>query len=84
MKEMEKLNDQELESVSGGITEEDAVSRAMKKARIKKADFQKVELDYEHGRKIYEIKLYKNGIEYEFDIDYKTGDILKFEKDYDD
>ena len=84
MKEMDKLSDQELESVSGGITEEDAVARAMKKARLKKADFQKVELDYEHGRKIYEVKLYKNGMEYEFDIDYETGKILKFEKDYDD
>ena len=43
----------------------------------------KVELDYEHGRKIYEIEFYNNGYEYEYDVDTETGRILKFDKDFD-
>ena len=43
----------------------------------------KVELDYEHGRKIYEIEFYNNGYEYEYDVDAETGRILKFDKDFD-
>ena len=43
----------------------------------------KVELDYEHGRKIYEIAFYNNGYEYEYDVDAETGRILKFDKDFD-
>ena len=41
-------------------------------------------MDYEHGMKIYEIRFVYNGLEYEYDINAETGDILKFEKDYDD
>ena len=35
------------------------------------------------GRKVYEIKFYQGGLEYEYDVDAETGNILKFEKDYD-
>ena len=43
----------------------------------------KVKLDYEHGRKVYEIEFYQGGFEYEFDIDAATGAILKSKKDWD-
>ena len=38
----------------------------------------------EHGRKIYEVTFYKDGYEYEYDIDAESGKVLKFEKELDD
>ncbi len=32
---------------------------------------------------VYEIKFVYNGLEYEYDIDAATGNVLKFEKDFD-
>ncbi len=43
----------------------------------------KIKLDYEHGTMIYEIEFYKNGIEYEYEIDANTGTILKYSQDRD-
>ena len=40
-------------------------------------------LDFERGRRIYEIEFYKDGFEYEYDIDAVTGKVLKFKKDWD-
>lgn len=86
MKNIEKLNDQAMENVVGGISQEEALTAALKHAGLKKEqlDFvKKVELDYEHGRKIYEISFYQGGFEYEFDVDANTGAILKYQKDWD-
>lgn len=44
----------------------------------------KVELDREKGVMIYEVEFDYNGYEYEFDIDAKTGKVIKWDKDYDD
>ena len=85
--EMNRLNDQEMEKVSGGtLTKDEALTNALEHAKLRKdqVDFvKKVELDYEHGRKVYEVKFYQGGFEYEFDIDAETGSVLKFEKDWD-
>lgn len=84
--ESAKLNDQELENVVGGISRDDALAAALKHANLDKSQVEfikRIELDYEHGRKVYEIKFYQGGYEYEFDIDADTGDVLKFEKDWD-
>ena len=87
MSSIDKINDQELETVAGGtITQEEALAKALEKAGLKKEqlDFiKKVEPDFEHGRQIFEISFYKDGFEYEFDIDAETGSVLKFEKDWD-
>ena len=48
------------------------------------AVFEKVELDEEDGRYVYEIEMRKGRMEYEIVIDAKTGKILEFESDYDD
>ena len=84
---MNKLNDHELEHVAGGmLTEDEAFAKALEHAQLKKdqIDFAKrIELDYEHGRKIYEIKFFHGGYEFENDIDAENGSILKFEKDFD-
>ena len=87
MENANKINDEVLESVSGGtLTQDQALAKALKHAGLKKGqvDFvKKVELDWEHGRKVYEIAFYKGGLEYEYDVDAESGSILKFEKDWD-
>ena len=87
MNNINKLNDNELENVAGGtLTQDEALAKALEHAQLKKdqLDFlKKVELDYEHGRKIYEISFYQGGFEFEYDVDAETGAILKFEKDFD-
>lgn len=44
----------------------------------------KVELDYDDGIAIYEIEIRNGYIEYNIEINARTGAILKFESDYDD
>ncbi len=43
-----------------------------------------VELDNEHGKAVYEVEFKADGCEYEYEIDASTGDVLKFDKEYDD
>ena len=87
MSSIDKINDQELETVAGGtITQEEALAKALEKAGLKKEqlDFiKKVEPDFEHGRQIFEISFYKDGFEYEFDIDAGNGNVLKYKKEWD-
>ena len=87
MSSIDKINDQELETVAGGtITQEEALAKALEKAGLKKEqlDFiKKVEPDFEHGRQIFEVSFYKDGFEYEFDIDAGNGNVLKYKKDWD-
>ncbi len=87
MDNIDKLKDAELEQVAGGIlTKEEALAKALEHAKLAQdqIDFlKKVELDFEHGRKIYEISFYKDGVEFEYDIDARSGEVLKFEKDFD-
>lgn len=87
MEDVSSLSDSQLEGVAGGmISEDEAIAAALAhvKAAQDQVDFMKrVELDYEHGRKIYEIEFFMNGFEYEFDIDAETGKVLKYKKDRD-
>ena len=87
MSSIDKINDQELETVAGGtITQEEALAKALEKAGLKKEqlDFiKKVEPDFEHGRQIFEVSFYKEGFEYEFDIDAGNGNVLKYKKEWD-
>ena len=83
----EKLNDDVLEKVAGGtLTREEALEKALEDAGVDRdqVDFiKKNELDYEHGRKIYEVEFVKDGVEYEYDIDAETGRVMKRDRDYD-
>ena len=87
MATLNNLNDTELEQVAGGtLTQDEALAKALEHAQLKKnqLDFvKKIEMDYEHGRKVWEIKFYQGGMEFEYDIDAETGSVLKFEKDWD-
>ena len=86
MKNSEKLNDEVLENVSGGLSQEQALSEALKHAGLSRnqIDFvKKVEADWEHGRKVYEIKFYQGRMEYEYEVDAENGRILRAERDRD-
>ena len=41
----------------------------------------KSKLDYEDGRQVYEIEFDFEGFEYDYEIDAKTGEIIKFDKE---
>ena len=88
MKEMNKLNEQELENVAGGtLSQDEALAKALEHANLSRSqvDFvKKVQMDYEHGRKVYEIEFNQGRYEYEYDVDAESGQILKFERGYDD
>lgn len=88
MADIKKVSDDVMENVVGGIiTEEEALGKALQHVQLGKdqVDFvKKVELDYEDGRKVYEVEFVKGGVEYEFDVDANTGAIVNFEKDIDD
>ena len=88
MKNMEQLNDQAMENVSGGISEQEAMAAALKHAGLTESQvsYQKrIIKDFERGRKVYQIQFYGvDGFEYEFDVDAMDGRILEFSKDFDD
>ncbi len=87
MADINKITDSDLAGVAGGvISEDEAVAAALAHVDLQQdqIDFmKKVELDYEHGRKIYEIEFYMGGFEYEFDIDANSGKVLKCRKERD-
>ena len=87
MKSMNKINDNELEQVSGGtLTQDEALARALDHAGLSRDQLDYVkhaEMDWEHGTKVWEIKFYQGGMEYEYDVNAETGAIMKFEKDWD-
>ena len=63
------------------IGEEKAKSIAADHAQVSLSEttFQKVELDYEDGRVVYEVEFYIAGTEYEYEIDAVDGTVLKYE-----
>ena len=86
MKDINKVNDQDLEKVVGGISQDEALEIALKHAGLTRdqVDFVKrIEPDWEHGRQVFEIPFFQGGFEYEFNVDANNGSILKFEKDWD-
>lgn len=87
MADVNKLNDSVLEDVAGGVlTQEEALASALSHAKLAKGDLdfvKRIEMDFERGRRIYEIEFYKDGFEYEYDIDAVSGKVLKFKKDWD-
>ncbi|MBQ1423523.1 MAG: PepSY domain-containing protein [Lachnospiraceae bacterium] len=69
-----------------GITEQEALSIALKAAGVKESEIsrQRTWLDYEHGRRVYEVRFNVGWTEYEYDIDVNTGEIVKVDIDIDD
>lgn len=62
---------------------EKAKEIALKQAGVDaaKAKFVKAELDIENGVLLYDIEFYVDNVEYDFEIDAKTGKVLEFDKD---
>lgn len=71
---------------SGGevISKDDAIAKAIEHSGIPKEDisFSKAEYDVDDGRKIYEVELRVRGLEYDYEIDAQTGEIIKYDGDY--
>ncbi|MER2046829.1 MAG: PepSY domain-containing protein [Solibacillus sp.] len=68
-------------NTSAVITEKQAIEIAQAKAKGTVTD---LELDEDDNRLIYEIEIRNGKMEYDFEIDAKTGDIIKYEEDLDD
>lgn len=68
------------------ITAEKAKEIALSKAKLKENEvkFEKAERDEDDGRVVYELEFQSGKTEYDFEIDALTGDILDYDKDYDD
>jgi len=73
---------------AGGIDEDKAFDIAIAHAEISAADAyeKQVRLDYEEdlGREVYEVEFKAGDIEYSYDIDPSTGEILQYESERDD
>lgn len=68
---------------SSDITKEKAKRIALTHAGASEDKIQRLELkeDWEDGRQVYEIEFDFEGLEYDYEIDAKTGEILKFGKE---
>lgn len=68
-------------TASAPITLEDAKAVALKNAGLTSANvtWGKAKQDYEDGRLIYEGKFFYNNMEYEFEIDAATGNLIDWE-----
>lgn len=71
----------DLTNNSTNITEKQAIEIAQAKAKGTLTD---LELDEDDNRLLYEIEIRNGKMEYDFEIDAKTGDIIKYEEDLDD
>ena len=75
-------NENNLSSVVN-ISEEQAKEIALKHAEVTsdKISFVKVEMDVGNGTQKYDIEFYYNNVEYSYEIDANTGNILSYEQD---
>lgn len=66
------------------IGEEKAKEAALTHAHITAADakFLICVFDYENGLAVYDVEFYYDTFEYSYDINAKTGEVVKYEKDY--
>ena len=51
---------------------------------VSDVSFSKAKLEKEHRLMVYEIEFYKDGMEYEYEINAETGEIIKYEVDEND
>jgi len=67
------------------ISKDDAKKIALEHAGVNETDAQRfrAELDYDDGISVYEVEFDANGLEYDYDINAKTGEIIEFSKERD-
>ena len=65
------------------ISVDDAKSAAYAHAGVSASDvtFVKTDFDSEHGVMVYEVEFYAGSVEYEYDINAQTGEVVKFEQE---
>lgn len=65
------------------ITREEANKNALSHAGISAENAERFQstLEWEDGRQVYEIEFDYSGYEYDYEIDAKTGEIVKFDKE---
>jgi uncharacterized membrane protein YkoI len=70
-------------SAAAYIGNQAAIKAALRHAGIEQnnARIIKCEMDWENGRMVYEVDFGAAGYEYEYEINAKTGDIIRFEKE---
>lgn len=68
-------------STTTGITADRAKQIATQHAGVSNPTFVKCQLDYENGRRIYEVEFYSGNREYDYDIDANTGAVVKYDMD---
>lgn len=66
---------------SSYIGEDKAKSLAINHANVTSVTYSKVELDYDDGISYYEVDFVSGNVEYEYEINAKTGEIIKYETD---
>lgn len=71
---------------SGNITKDEAISKALAHAGLKKSQVSrlKAELDRDDGVTVYDVEFETADWEYEYEINAKTGNVRKAEKDRND
>lgn len=72
-------------TVNAKLSYDEAKEAALKDAGLNKEDvsFLRCELDHDDGTLKYEVEFKKDGVEYEYDIDANTGEVLWADKDFD-
>lgn len=72
-----------LQNQSPIITREEANKKALAHAGVLAENAQRFEsrLEWEDGRQVYEIEFDYQGLEYDYEVDAKTGEILHFSKE---
>lgn len=63
------------------ITADRAKQIATQHANVSNPYFVKCQLDYENGRRVYEVEFYSGNREFDYEIDAATGTILKYDTD---
>ena len=71
-------------AADGTMTKEEAMQTALDYAGLKaeSVTFTRVHRDMEDGRAVYEIEFVSGSVEYEMNIDIKTGRVFDAERDY--
>ena len=71
-------------SEKGYIGEEQAKTLALERAGVTASEllFSKVELDTHQGAMVYDVEFTTDSYEFDCDVNAKTGEIVKFEKEY--
>ena len=84
-KDKDKNKDDESMDLMAGITANDAKEAALKHAGLSESQVTDIEidLDRDNGKLIYEVDFNSGGIEYDYDIDAETGEVISANKSKD-